>query len=58
MDKMGAEKSETVYVGDSEVDVETAKNSGLSVIAVLWGYRDIDVLKKAGAEKPRKMPKN
>ncbi len=51
MDKMGAEKSETVYVGDSEVDVETAKNSGLSVIAVLWGYRDIDVLKKAGAEK-------
>ena len=54
MDKMGAEKSETVYVGDSEVDVETAKNSGLSVIAVLWGYRDIDVLKKAGAEKTAK----
>ena len=54
MDKMGAEKSETVYVGDSEVDVETAKNSGLSVISVLWGYRDIDVLKKAGAEKTAK----
>lgn len=54
MDKMGAEKSETVYVGDSEVDVETAKNTGLSVIAVLWGYRDIDVLKKAGAEKTAK----
>lgn len=58
MDKMGAEKSETVYVGDSEVDVETAKNSGLSVIAVLWGYRDIDVLKKPERKKPRKMPKN
>ena len=54
MEKMGSEKSETVYVGDSEVDVETARNSGLSMIAVLWGYRDREVLEKAGAEKTAK----
>lgn len=38
-----------VYVGDSEVDLLTAKNSGLPCISVLWGFRDEDFLKECGA---------
>ncbi len=33
-------KDEAVYVGDSEVDIQTASNSGLPCITVLWGFRD------------------
>ncbi len=39
-----------VYVGDSEVDVKTAKNSNLICIGVTWGFRDRDVLMNEGAE--------
>lgn len=38
------------YVGDSEVDVETAKNAGMKCIAVTWGFRDRKTLEKAGAD--------
>lgn len=37
------------YVGDSEVDVATARNAGLPCLAVLWGFRSRDVLQDAGA---------
>ena len=46
--ELGAEKYSTVYVGDSEVDVQTAKNSKLPCIGVTWGFRDKKDL--AGAE--------
>ncbi len=46
---LGVEKSRAVYIGDSDVDVETAKNAGLDCIAVDWGFRDKEVLKQAGA---------
>lgn len=49
--ELGCEVSECVYIGDSEVDVETAKNAGMDVIAVLWGFRDRSVLLEAGAER-------
>ena len=39
-----------VYVGDSEVDIETAKNAGLPCLCVLWGFRDEDFLRKHGAK--------
>lgn len=39
-----------VYVGDSEVDVETAKNAGVPCVSVLWGFRDRAELIAAGAE--------
>ncbi len=42
--EMGANLENTVYIGDSEVDVETAKNSNLPCIAVTWGFRDKEVL--------------
>lgn len=38
-----------VYVGDSEVDVATAKNAGVPCLSVLWGFRDRQELEQAGA---------
>ena len=38
-----------VYVGDSDVDLETARNAGLPCISVLWGFRDRDFLIRHGA---------
>lgn len=49
MELLGCEKSLTYYIGDSEVDLETAHNSGLQCISVTWGYKDEDFLKKQGA---------
>ena len=39
-----------IYVGDSDVDVATAKNAGVTGIAVTWGFRSRETLKKCGAE--------
>jgi len=39
-----------VYVGDSETDVETARNVGAKCLSVLWGFRDRQCLTQAGAE--------
>ena len=47
MDAIGA--TNCVYVGDSEVDVATAKNAGVHCLSVLWGFRDREVLEQAGA---------
>ena len=47
---LGAEKENAVYVGDSEVDVQTARNAGLPVIGVAWGFRGREALAAAGAE--------
>lgn len=38
-----------VYVGDSDVDLATARNSGIPCISVLWGFRDRDFLLSHGA---------
>ena len=48
--QLGEEKDSAVYVGDSDVDLETANNSGLPCISVLWGFRDRDFLKQHGAK--------
>lgn len=50
MEGLGVTKEETVYIGDSEVDVATARNSGLSCISVLWGFRDKNFLQEHGAD--------
>lgn len=47
---LGEDKSGAVYVGDTEVDIETAKNCGMKCVCVSWGFRDKDVLIRAGAE--------
>lgn len=48
--QLGVGKEQAVYVGDSDVDVMTARNSGLPCISVLWGFRDRDFLIQHGAE--------
>lgn len=45
-----AKQAETVYVGDSEVDIETAKNAGIKCVSVLWGFRNRKQLLESGAE--------
>ena len=47
--QLGVSREEAVYVGDSDVDVLTAKNSGIPCISVLWGFRDKDFLLAHGA---------
>lgn len=47
--ELGMPKESAVYVGDSEVDVMTAKNAGLPCISVLWGFRDEAFLREQGA---------
>ena len=48
MKAIGAEKC--IYVGDSEVDVLTAKNAGVPCVSVLWGFRDREDMEKAGGQ--------
>ena len=50
METLGVTAEETVYVGDSEVDVQTARNAGLPLVAVSWGFRTVEQLLEAGAE--------
>ena len=50
LEALGADKDTAVYVGDSEVDVATARNAGLPLIAVSWGFRGREALAAAGAE--------
>ena len=47
---LGVRPENAVYVGDSEVDVATARNAGLPLIAVSWGFRGREKLEIAGAE--------
>ena len=43
--ELGKTKERAVYVGDSEVDFATAKNSGMDCVLVTWGFRNLDELK-------------
>lgn len=56
LEKLGRTREEAVYIGDSDVDLATAKNAGLPCISVLWGFRDKEFLVGNGAttfvEKP------
>lgn len=47
--QLGVSKEGAVYVGDSEVDIATAHNSGLPCISVLWGFRSRRFLTEKGA---------
>ena len=50
MDRLGATKEDTLFVGDSNVDIRTAKNGGLTGCGVLWGFRSREELEAAGAD--------
>ena len=47
--QLGVSRENAVYIGDSDVDVATARNSNLPCISVLWGFRDKDFLIEHGA---------
>lgn len=49
LSQLGVSTESAVYVGDSEVDILTARNAGLPCISVLWGFRDRDFLLAHGA---------
>lgn len=58
--ELGVDKEGAVYIGDSDVDIMTAKNSGMPCVSVLWGFRDKEFLLEHGATtlilKPEEMP--
>lgn len=49
MKELSADPESTVYIGDSDVDLKTAKNSGLPCISALWGFRTREELESYGA---------
>lgn len=49
MAALGIDRVRTVYVGDSDVDADTAKNAGVDFIGVEWGFRSREVLAEHGA---------
>lgn len=49
-EKLGLKPEECAMIGDSEVDIETAKNAGMTAIGCSWGYRGKEVLEKNGAD--------
>lgn len=49
-EKFGVEKDETIFFGDSEVDVKTGDNAGVYCVSVLWGFRDREFLARHGAK--------
>lgn len=50
IEKLGIDKTSAVYVGDSDVDVQTAENAGTAGIFVTWGFRSREFLQQNGAE--------
>lgn len=51
MAELGVTLDRTVYVGDSDVDIETAQNAGLPCISVTWGFRDRAFLQRRGGKR-------
>ena len=47
---MGCECSDCLFIGDTNVDIRTAKNAGMESVGVLWGFRDKAELSEAGAD--------
>lgn len=50
LEQMGVVKEEAVFIGDSEVDILTAKNAEIDAIGVLWGFRDLADLEAVGVK--------
>lgn len=57
LSELGVKKEDCLYIGDSEVDVKTAINAGVDLVAVTWGYRQEEILINAGAKALVSTPK-
>lgn len=55
--ELGSTVENSVYIGDSEVDIQTARNSGMDEILCDWGFRGEQFLKQQGAKNLIKEPK-
>lgn len=59
LNELNSSADQSIYVGDSDVDVQTAKNANMDSIGVTWGFRDRDLLEREGADyiidKPEEM---
>ena len=49
LERFGVKKEDTLYIGDSEVDIKTGHNAGVTTIGVTWGFRSRKELIEAGA---------
>lgn len=56
--ELGSTPAESIYIGDSEVDVATARNSGLLCIGVTWGFRDESVHQELDVKHIARVPKD
>lgn len=54
--RLSEERAKTIYIGDSEVDIQTAANAGLDSILVTWGFRDRALLATHGATRFAETP--
>lgn len=50
IETLDSKKENTVFVGDADTDILTAKNAGLVSVGVLWGFRDREIIEEKGAE--------
>lgn len=50
LQELHSDKERAVYVGDSDVDIMTARNSGLPCISVTWGFRDEELQRSMGTD--------
>lgn len=51
LSQLNSRKEEALYVGDSDVDIHTARNAGMKCISVSWGFRSRGFLEKEGADR-------
>lgn len=49
IEELGVDKESCIYIGDTDVDIETARNSGMDCISVSWGFRLRSELEEYGA---------
>lgn len=51
INQLGAEPEKCLYVGDSDVDILTARNAGIDCLSVTWGFKTAEFLSQFGAAK-------
>lgn len=51
INQLGAEPGKSLYVGDSDVDILTARNAGIDCLSVTWGFKTVEFLSQFGATK-------